>query len=142
MPQYLSLCPKCGAKVHEFRAVKELGKGFWCVECNVEMDIVIQAPILVKAVADVCYDSPVTGEPVTSWASRREDLAKHGCEAYDPGRKQDYHRRITESESALDKQVEETVEEAIHKMTTGQRGKLYSELTEQGTTAEVIRRAP
>lgn len=98
---------------------------------------IIGAPLLVKAAPDVCYDSPVTGEPITSWEKRKEDLKRHGCREYDPGMKDDYHARIKASEDSLDKALTETIEETVEKMPTAKRAKLHSELTEQGATLDV-----
>lgn len=108
-----------------------------CERCGMHALQVITAPLLVKACADVRYDSPIDGKPITSWQARQEDLKRHGCREYDPGMKQDYHARIKESEAAMDKAIDATVEAAIEKMPTKQRGKLYSELTEQGVTLGV-----
>jgi hypothetical protein len=109
--------------------------------CALLISQILTAPLLVKAAPDVCYTSPIDGTPITSMAQRREDLARSGCRPYDPDQKTDYTRRLTESEAALDRTIEASVEEAVEKMPTATRGKLFSELTEQGVTAEVVRRA-
>jgi hypothetical protein len=97
---------------------------------------------MVKVASDVCYDSPIDGKPITSWQAREEDLKRNGCTAYDPEQKMDYANRLKESESLLDKSIEVSVEETIAKMPTEKRGKLYSELTEQGVQADVVRVTP
>lgn len=78
--------------------------------------------------ADVCYDSPITGEAITSRAKRIEDMAKHGCTEYDPGMKQDYQRRISEQEKRLDASMDATVNELIEKMPARKRESLAAEL--------------
>lgn len=103
------------------------------------MSQIITAPLLVKAAAAVCYDSPIDGRPITSMQARREDLKRNNCTPYDPMARQDYDRRVKDSEAELDKAIEATVEEEIHKMPSAKRRKLYSELTEQGMTAEPVR---
>ncbi len=110
--------------------------------CGRNANQVITAPLLVKAAADVCYDSPIDGTPITSWAARRNDLAKHGCREYDPGMKQDYHQRLKDADAALDKAVDTHVEASIEKMPTKKRAKLYSELTQEGVSADVVRSTP
>jgi hypothetical protein len=102
----------------------------------------ITAPLLVKAAPNICYDSPIDGSHITSWDARREDLKRNGCREYDPEMKTDYHQRIKDSEAKLDATIEAHVEEAIEKMPTAKRGKLYSELTDQGVQADVIRTTP
>jgi len=103
------------------------------------LEQIISAPILVKAAQDVCYDSPIDGSPVTSWAARTEDLKRNGCRPYEPGMRQDHERQIQESEESLDKAIEQTVERSIEKMPTEKRGKLYNELTRAGVDAVVQR---
>lgn len=141
MPEYLYQCP---AEHHmsRFTNVKNHRPFVECDVCGVLAQQVLTAPLLVKAAADVCYDSPIDGTPITSWAARRNDLATHGCREYDPGMKTDYHQRIKDSEAALDRAVDTHVEASIEKMPTKQRAKLYSELTEQGVSAEVVRSTP
>lgn len=90
---------------------------------------------------DICYDSPVTGRPVTSMAQRRQDLAKHGCSEYDPGMKQDYQRRIKREEAALDRSVDHFVDTEIAKMPARKLEKLESEL-KAGADATIVRNSP
>jgi len=89
---------------------------------------------------DVSYTSPIDGKPITSQQARNEDLKRNNCTPYDPEQKTDYARRMKDSEAALDKSIDAGVEEAIAKMPTAKRGKLYSELTEQGLDANVVRK--
>ena len=113
-----------------------------CQFCDELAERIISVPLFVKAAPNVCYDSPIDGKPITSWDMRREDLKRNGCREYDPEMKTDYANRIKESEAQLDATIEAHVEEAIEKMPTAKRGKLYSELTEQGVQADVIRTTP
>ena len=110
-----------------------------CRGCILEATQVITAPAMVKVAQDVCYDSPIDGRPITSHQARQEDLKRNGCTAYDPGQKTDANNRVKADEAALDKQIEQYAESVTEKMTTAQRGKIYSELTEQGKSAEILR---
>lgn len=102
-----------------------------CPVCALNASQIIGAPTLV--IQPECrYDSPIDGAPITTWAQRTEDLARHQCQPYDPGLKEDYQRRIVEEERTLDRAVDETVDAAVEAMPTAQRGALYSEVTEQG----------
>jgi hypothetical protein len=103
-----------------------------CDHCGDAAQQIIGAPAALKIAEDVCYDSPIDSAPITSWAARANDLAKHNCIPYDPGMRQDYERRLKDADDALYKSIDEHVERAITKMSTKQRGQLYSELTEQG----------
>lgn len=113
--------------------------GHYACDCGKQAQVVIHAPILVKAAADVCYDSPIDGTPITSWDKRNEDLKRHDCVPYDPGMKEDYTRRVQEHERALDRSIDQSVERAVAQMPTKTRGQLYTELVEQGTTCDVMR---
>lgn len=111
----------------------------WNCPCGLVAQQVITAPVMITVVQDVCYDSPIDGKPITSWAAREEDLKRSNCRPYDPEMKTDYTNRLKQDDAALDRSIEAHAEAVTEKMTTAQRGKLYSELTEQGTTAEIVR---
>jgi hypothetical protein len=95
--------------------------------------------LLVRAAQDVCYDSPIDGRPITSWDARQEDLKRSNCRPYDPEMKTDAARFRKEQDAALDQSIDAHVEQAIEKMPTAQRGKLYSELTSQGIGLDYTR---
>ena len=141
MPEYLYQCA-VGHRTTLFLPVSSHAPYAQCSGCWLLAEQIITAPLLVKVSADVCYDSPIDGSPITSWEKRQEDLKRNNCTPYDPDSKTDYARRIRESEAELDKTIESTVEEAIEKMPTAQRGKLFSELTQQGIMADVVRTTP
>ena len=103
------------------------------------MEQIISAPTMVKVAQDICYDSPIDGRPITSWSAREEDLKRNHCRPYDPAMKQDAERFRNESQAKVEAAMDETVAEAITKMTTKERGKLYTDLTEKGLTADIIR---
>ena len=69
-------------------------------------------------------------------------MKRHDCVEYDPEMKKDYERRIKESDEHLDRLVDAHVEESIEKMPTAKRAQLYSEMTEQGMSADVVRSTP
>lgn len=140
MPIYHYRC-ECGMDESLYQPLTTF-TGFHDCYCGRQAQVVIGAPLLVKAAPDVCYDSPIDGSPITSWDKRREDLKRNGCREYDPEMKRDYHRNLKESEAKLDKAIESTVEEAIEKLPTRKRAQLHSELTEQGMTADVVRSTP
>lgn len=87
---------------------------------------------------DICYDSPITGEPITSMAKRLDDLAKHNCEPYDPDIKQHIAEKNKREEIALEKAVDETIDREIATMPARKREKLEAEL-HGGMTVEPIR---
>src|SRR3990167_2403463 len=140
MPQYLYHC-RGNHTFIRFSTISEHSPIALC-ECGQQAPQIITAPTLVKVAADVCYDSPIDGRPITSHQARLEDMKRHDCVEYDPEMKKDYERRIKESDEHLDRLVDAHVEESIEKMPTAKRAQLYSEMTEQGMSADVVRSTP
>jgi putative FmdB family regulatory protein len=141
MPTYQYQCPD-GHATLMMVPVSLYQPSVACETCAEVAERVFTAPILVKVAQDVHYTSPVTGEPITSHAARREDLQRHDCIPYDPEMKKDYHRRREESQVQLESAVERTICEEIAKMPTSKKAKLYSEVTEQNLTVEPVRSTP
>ena len=137
MPIYLYRCEQG----HTFEIFLTVSKhtAQWNCPCGLSAEQVMTVPAMIKVCADVSYDSPIDGTPITTWAARDWDLKRSNCRPYDPGQKTDYTNRLKAEDAALDKMIETHAEQVTEKMTTAQRGKIYSELTEQGTTAEIVR---
>lgn len=83
------------------------------------------------------YRSPIDDRPITSMASRREDLARSGCVEYDPEMKTDRIRNIKRDDEAIDKAVDETVESAVANMSSRQLEKLGEEFLRGADVAPV-----
>lgn len=141
MPFYAYQCAN-GHRFELFLTVVDHVDHWPCHDCREQAVQVITAPMLVSCAKDVCYDSPIDGRPITSWDAHREDLKRNGCIPYDPEMKTDTVRRRKQEDAALDKSVEQQAEELCEKMPTQQRAQLWSELTEQGVSAECIRSTP
>lgn len=103
-------------------------------ECGRKGKRVISAPMLAVVQRECVYDSPIDGRPITSWAQRREDLARHGCQEYDPGMRQDYQRRIEREDREMDQKLDATVEAVIDQMPSHKKERLVKELA-AGATA-------
>jgi hypothetical protein len=138
MPYYDYCCPD-GHTQRLFLALRDHTPKQPC-SCGLWAEQRIGAPLLVKASQDVCYDSPIDGSPITSWAQRREDLAKHGCIPYDPEMKTDATRRVQEADTALDQKIDAHLEEAYTRMPHAQRQQLKKEVVEQGMEVQLERR--
>ena len=137
MPFYEHECPQ-GHRQTRYLPLAEHQATLPCA-CGEMAHQVISAPIFVKAAQDVCYDSPIDGRPITSWHAREEDLKRSNCRPYDPEMKTDAARFRQQQDAALDQSIEASVEQAIEKMPTKQRGKLYSELTQEGIGLDYAR---
>ncbi len=140
MPNYVYLC-RAGHQYQRFSTVSEHSPVSVC-ECGQQATQVITAPTLVKVAADICFDSPIDGRPITSHDAWREDLKRNDCVPYDPEMKTDAKRRIEDEDAKLDASIDAHVEEAIEKMPTAKRAQLWSEMKEQGMTADVVRSTP
>ena len=131
MPTYTYACQN-GHRFEQFFSLANHCSTLGCTHCDALAHTVITAPIMVTAQPECRYDSPIDGTVIDSWAKRRNDLAKHNCQEYDPEMKTDALNRVKDKERTLDKQVDETVERIFEKMPTKQRGRLASEVVEQG----------
>ena len=141
MPRYSYRCANHHV-IERWSTIRDHESAISCEECNLVAQQIIEAPLYVSAQREVRYDSPITGEPITSRAGWREDMKKHDCVEYDPGMKQDEIRLKEESWQKLDRQVDQTVAESVSKMTTKQKGELWSAVTEQGASCDVVRSTP
>lgn len=137
MPTYAYECD-CGSAFDRVLPLAEYQTPQIC-ECGHTAKRVISAPMLAFAQRECVYDSPVDGRPITSWAQRREDLARSGCQEYDPEMKKDYHRRLEREQNALERRVDATIEAEVDKMPARKRETLQSEL-DHGATAEILRK--
>jgi hypothetical protein len=135
MPNYDHRCDD-GHEFERFLRFDELEHDQYC-ECGRPAIRLIRAP-MVFVQPNVCYDSPIDGRPITSRQARLEDLKRSGCVEYDPGMRQDYDRRTQENAVALDKNIEQSVEQSIAQLPSRKRETLATELR-AGTTVEPIR---
>lgn len=90
---------------------------------------------------DVHYRSPIDDRPITSAQARLEDMARNGCQEYDPGMRVDYDRRQKTSEAALEKSFDDLVDREVATMSADKLGRLANEVS-GGMTAEPIRITP
>ncbi len=126
---YEYLCNSC-EKVHEIvMRLSEYGTPQYCTCGAAEpmQKVILTAPMgFVQQ--DIHYQSPVTGEVITSKAKRDQDLAKHNCIEYDPGMKQDYQRRIADEEARIEKNVDQTVDQFFDALPARKKEKLLAEV--------------
>ena len=86
------------------------------------------------------YDSPIDGTPITSWAQRRDDLARNNCQEYDPEMRKDAERFRKRKDAELEAAVDSSVEEAIEKMPSRKKELLERELS-SGADIELTRQS-
>jgi len=135
MPTYVFHCPR-GHQFELFRNIRDFAREAPC-ECGETGKLVVQRTI--GYVQGECrYDSPIDGRPITSWAQRKDDLARAGCQEYDPEMRKDADRARRLSDERLERSMSETVEREIEKMPAVKRERLHNELA-SGLSPEVER---
>lgn len=132
MPTYQYECV-CGNEFEKILPVDQYLDPQWC-HCGKRANKILSVPLMVSAQKECRYTSPIDDRPITSWRQRRDDLARNGCQEYDPEMKKDYHRRIERENAALERKLESTVEAEIESMGARKREKLQAEL-DAGATA-------
>lgn len=109
----------------------------WREKVKIESQPKRKTPMIFMGM-DVCYDSPIDGRHITSRAARQEDLARSGCIEYDPEMKKDAAARRAESESNLEKSVDDHVEREFAAMPIKKKETLFAEI-QAGVTVEPVR---
>lgn len=110
-------------------------------DCGAHGNKLISRPALAWASREVNYDCPITGKPITSMAQHKDNLARHGCQQYDPEMRKDADRFRRQQDEKLEKSMEATVEETIEKMPSRKKELLERELS-AGASADIIRQTP
>lgn len=139
MPTYSYACPR-GHTFEYVCSMKDHKRARKC-ECGSVALQIIDRPVFGWAQRDCRYDSPIDGRPITSWAQRRDDLARNGCQEYDPEMKKDADRARMARDAALDRSVDITVESAYEKLSGPQRERLGNELA-SGIDVAITRPTP
>lgn len=127
MPLYTFKCDN-GHKFDRFLRLKEYDAPQTC-ECGASAARQLCAPMFsIDATNFVPYESPATGKWITSKTQRREDMKVSGCVDYEPSLKEHQAKRYAAEDAALDKKVEEHVEQEIINMPVEKRERLAAEV--------------
>lgn len=125
MPLYEYSCA-CGQVFELHRPVGEYAAPARC-SCGNSAPRIL-SPTIGYVQRECRYDSPVDGRAISSWAERREDLARNHCQEYDPEMKTDAARFREREQAKLEAAVDTTVEKAVMSMDGRKREKLGAEL--------------
>lgn len=124
MPCYEAICRKC-KKTHDY--VRSVANYLDTPECCGEKTekVILTAP-KGHVQMDVCYDSPIDGRPITSWAAREEDMKRNNCRPWEgmEAEKKEVKRQEQEMYKAIDKIAEKAVDEAWAQLPTESRNAL------------------
>jgi putative FmdB family regulatory protein len=137
MPLYEYECPR-GHIFDIHRPVAEYADPAVC-HCGYAGQRIL-SPTIGYVQKDCRYDSPIDGRPISSWAQRREDLARNNCREYDPEMKKDAARFREREQAKLEAAVDESVERAVLSMDGKKREKLGAEL-QSGVEAAPVRQS-
>lgn len=107
-------------------------------QCGASGRRIISVPALAFGKRPCEYLSPVDERPIRTWAQRRDDLARNGCQEYDPEMKKDVDRRIARENAELERKVDATIESEIERMPVRKRESLDRELR-GGADAQPVR---
>lgn len=140
MPLHSFRC-QTGHVFDAYQPVDKLDSTMACAQCKAMAEKVFLTAPMGFVRGDVCYDSPIDGRHITSYHEHIEDLKRADCVPYEPGIKQDQERKAKQSEEALERSVEQTVEKEIATMPAVKREKLAAEL-QGGMSAEPVRLTP
>lgn len=101
-----------------------------CPECGqLANRIVKKAPLFFIKGQFEAYESPITGEIISSARQRAEEMKRHDCVDYEPTIRNDIDRSIKEAERKLEKAVDETVDYQLSTMDSRKRELLEQELS-------------
>lgn len=138
IPNYIYCCPKHG----RFERILRVADHRRVIECECGADspqvitpVTVVIPSHMSATGVSAYESPVSGEVITTQRQRANDLAASNCIEYEPGMKQDADRRVIEDEKRLDAMVDETFDRELAALPSDKREMLVNEIA-GGATAE------
>ena len=132
MPIYAYRC-RGGHDFERYLPLAEYATPQRC-ECGADSQKQLSAPMVLADLPG--YASPVDGRWVEGRRARREDLARNNCVPYEPSMKADHARRLKDSNDAIDRKVDEHIENEIARMPARKREKLEAELRSSDLTVE------
>lgn len=120
MPVYRYGCKQCEHEEDGYRSIDERHDSPIC--CGERMYIVI-CPAMGFVQGDVCYDSPITGQPITSHAARREDLKRTRSRPYEglEQEKKEAERKRAYADQKHDAKLEDATRRAYHQLSPDKR---------------------
>ena len=130
MPTYVLKCSN-GHQFDKYLPLKNYNDVQVC-DCGAEAKRITVPTMLSPDIANWDrYISPITGNLITSYKQRNQEMKEHDCIDYDPSIRIEADKRIEEQDRKLDKAIEETVDKEISKMSSDKRDKLARELSNQ-----------
>lgn len=127
MPVYEYRCQK-GHKFDRYLSMADYREPQTC-DCGAEAKKIFSRPMLNLDMQPWDrYISPATGEVITSYKERNEDMKKSGCVDYEPSLKANTTKHMNTEDAKLEKAMDETVEREIANMPSDKKEKLFNEV--------------
>jgi len=126
MPLYLYQCPACQRRRDILKSLANLDREESCEACQTPMERRLCAPAVVADYPG--YTCPITGSWVEGRRAHVENLKKHGCRVLETGETKQIRQSRQQEEAALDRSVEETVEQFYETLPTERREQLANEV--------------
>ena len=139
MPIYEYEC-SCGSEFTRYLPVSDYLMQQTCA-CGTTASKVIRSAPMTFVEADIHYDSPIDGRPITNKQARMEDLARSNCVPYDPEQRIDYDRRVKRDEEKLEALIDDSIDREIENMPTRKKELLAGEM-QGGMDIETVRTTP
>lgn len=122
MPLYLYQCPTCRLRKDVLKSLINLNREEPCETCQTPMERKLCAPAVVADYAG--YSCPISGKWVEGRRAHEENLKRHGCRVLEGGETDQVRRNRAQEESALDREVDSTVEQFWEALPTDGREQL------------------
>lgn len=122
MPLYSYQCPACARRRDILKPLAHLNREEPCEACQTPMERRLSAPAVVTDYAG--YSCPITGKWVEGRRAHEENLKRHGCRVLETGETNEVRRNHQAEETALDRSVDETVDQFYEALPTERREEL------------------
>ena len=122
MPIYAYKCQACRTRRDIFKPIAQLDRSEPCETCQTPMARQLAAPAVLGDYAG--YSCPISGKWVEGRKAHEENLKRNGCRVLATGETEQVRRNRAQAESALDREVDNTVERFWEALPTDGREQL------------------
>lgn len=127
MPLYSYKCPACQCRRDILKPIAQLNREERCEACEASMERQLAAPAVVGDYEG--YNCPITGRRIEGRRAHEENLKRHDCRVLETGETDEVRRYRAAEETALDRGVDETVEQYWEALPTDKREALATAVT-------------
>ena len=135
MPEYSYKCLN-DHKFTRYLPLKDYAEVQYC-DCGIVAEKYF-TPVKVFVRAEVSYQCPITGKPITSAKAHTENLKVHDCRVFETGEVEEFKRKKRVEEEKMEEAISETAARIVSSMSDEKRDQLGREL-ETGVELTVTR---